>query len=220
VGYLTAYNGLAQRGNLKAGESVLVTGAGGGMGLAAVQLARALGASIVIAAASSEDKIAACLQAGATHAVNYSKGKDELRSRVNEITGGRMVDVVYEVVGGDIFTQSLRCLAMHGRLLVVGFAGGKIPSVAANYLLVKCISVVGVASGADFAQSGELLADCAAALPQLTSFEALRKVELRPHVEKVYSPQDFKSAFKAVADRKIVGKAVVQWRDERKKAKL
>ena len=139
--YATAHHALKQRAGLQAGETLLVTGASGGTGLAAIQIGRLMGAR-VIAAASSEHKLEAAAAAGADELINYDV--DDLKSSVKKLTDGAGVDVVYEVVGGDIFDACSRCMAWNGRLLVVGFAGGTIPRFPVNLALVKGFAVVGV----------------------------------------------------------------------------
>ncbi len=143
MNYLTVHFGLVRRGRLQSGETVLVHGAAGGVGTAAVQLASALGAR-VIAVVSSPDKVEVAKQAGA-HDIVMADG---FRDAVKELTGGRGVDLVVDPVGGDRFTDSLRSLAREGRLLVIGFTGGEIPTVRVNRLLLNNISVVGVGWGA------------------------------------------------------------------------
>merc|ERR1712003_8789 len=147
MGYTTGYHALVHRGHLKPGEWLLVTGAGGGMGLMAVELGKALGAR-VIAAASSDDKLEVCKKVGAEFVVNYSKEK--LKDAVGKITNGAFCDVIYEPVGGEIFDQCVRCVAMNGyaRLLVIGFASGTIPKLPVNMALIKGFDLVGVRMGA------------------------------------------------------------------------
>ena len=142
--YATGWIGLTWRANLRPGEALLVLGAAGGVGLAAVELGKALGAR-VIAAAGSDDKLAVCAAHGADALVNYHNAN--LRERVLALTDGRGCDVIYDPVGGDIFDASLRCIAPEGRLLVIGFAEGRIPQVPANLLLLKNASAVGLYLG-------------------------------------------------------------------------
>ncbi len=139
--YGTSYHALVQRAALAPGETVLVLGAAGGVGVAAIQIAKALGAR-VIAAAGSADKLAFARAQGADETVNYTE--DGYRDRLKELTGGRGVDVVYDPVGGDLLDPSLRSMAWNGRYLVVGFASGEIPRIPANLTLLKGCSVVGV----------------------------------------------------------------------------
>jgi NADPH2:quinone reductase len=149
MNYLTVHFALTRRGQLREGQTVLVHGAAGGVGTAAVQLASALGAR-VIAVTSSEEKAATARAAGASDVVLA----DGFRDRVTELTDGRGVDIVVDPVGGDRFTDSLRSLAVEGRLLVIGFTGGDIPTVRVNRLLLNNISVVGVGWGAFFMRAG------------------------------------------------------------------
>jgi len=140
---LTAYVALVRRAALQAGETLLVHGASGGVGMATVQLGRHLGAQ-VIASGRSDVKLAIVRAQGAHHCINLG---EDLRERVMALTGGRGVDVVMDAVGGDVFDVSLRCLGWGGRLLVVGFVGGRIPEVKANYILIKNLSIIGVRAG-------------------------------------------------------------------------
>ncbi|MGY1771192.1 NADPH:quinone oxidoreductase family protein [Blastococcus sp. SYSU D00813] len=149
MNYLTVHFGLTRRGQLREGQTVLVHGAAGGIGTAAVQLAAALGAR-VIAVTSSEEKAATARAAGASDVVLA----DGFRDQVKELTGGKGVDIVVDPVGGDRFTDSLRSLAVEGRLLVIGFTGGEIPTVKVNRLLLNNISVVGVGWGAFWMGAG------------------------------------------------------------------
>ena len=144
VAYSTAYVSLVPRGNLEKGETLLVHGAAGGVGLAAIQLGKALGAT-VIATVSSSQKVVAAKKNGADHVILLSNS--DFRGKVKEITSGKGADVIYDPVGGKIFTESLRCIAWGGRLLVVGFADGSIPAAPANRILIKGCSVIGVRAG-------------------------------------------------------------------------
>lgn len=140
---ITAYVALVRRAALQPGETLLVHGASGGVGMATVQLGRHLGAQ-VIASGRSDDKLAIVRAQGAHHTINLA---DDLRQRVRQITDGRGVDVVMDAVGGDVFDASLRCLGWGGRLLVVGFVAGRIPEVKTNYILIKNLSIIGVRAG-------------------------------------------------------------------------
>jgi len=210
VAFFTNWHALVHRGELRKGETLLVTGAGGGMGLAAVQMGVQLGAT-VIAAASSEEKCAAARAAGAHHVVNYSDVK-QLKARVSELTAGRMADVCYEVVGGDVFTECVRCLSGGGRLLVVGFASGTIPSVAMNLVLVKGISLIGVRSGQEMMDHPELTEE------MIKGMEALKDRTLAPKVTTVPA-DDFRRAYELIRSKQIVGKAIILWQPDGK-AKL
>lgn len=141
--YLTAYVALVVRGRLTADETLLVHGSTGGVGMAAVDIGKLLGAT-VIATSASDEKLKIVEGRGADHVVNVTGG---FRDRVKELTGGKGADVVYDPVGGDVFDESVRCIAWNGRLLVIGFAGGRIPTVSVNMPLIKGFSVVGVRAG-------------------------------------------------------------------------
>jgi NADPH2:quinone reductase len=156
MGFTTAYHGLADRGRLKPGEWLLVAGAGGGMGLAAVQMGKALGAK-VIAADLDDKKLAICKEVGADYVVNYQT--QEMRKVIADITNGYLVDVVYELVGGDIFDQVVRCVTPQGRarICVVGFVSGSIPKLPINLALVKGFDLVGVRMGHQMGLQPELM---------------------------------------------------------------
>lgn len=141
--YLTAYVALVIRGNLKAGETLLVHGSTGGVGMAAVDMGKLLGAT-VIATSASDEKLKVVKARGADHVLNVTRG---FREEVKALTGGKGADVVYDPVGGDVFDESVRCIAWNGRLLVIGFTSGRIPSVSVNMPLIKGFSVVGVRAG-------------------------------------------------------------------------
>jgi NADPH2:quinone reductase len=198
--YLTAYVSLVRRGALQAGETLLVHGAAGGVGLAAVDLGRMLGAR-VIATASTEAKRQFLMSYGAEH-VFPSSG---FRDTVKEITGGRGADLIYDPVGGDVFDESTRCIAFNGRLLVVGFTSGRIPSIVANIPLIKGFSVVGVRAGEygrRFPQAGR---ENIEAIDRL-----LAEGKLRPHIGGRFPLAQAVDAMRTLAERKIVGKAVVE----------
>jgi NADPH:quinone reductase len=145
ITYQTGWFALVHRAHLRAGETLLVHGGAGGVGIAAIQLGRALGAQ-VIATAGSDDKLEVCRRAGAHHAIHYRD--DDFVAAVNKLTSGRGADVVYDPVGGDVFDRSLKCIAWEGRLLVIGFASGQIPELKINRVLLKNISIVGLYWGA------------------------------------------------------------------------
>lgn len=199
--YGTTYHALVDRGQLKAGETLLVTGAGGGVGLAAVQLGAALGAR-VIAAASSRQKLDAAIASGATETIDYTTEK--LVDRVKALTGDAGVDVVYDAVGGDVFDAALRAIAWGGRLLIVGFAAGRIPEIPANRLLLRSASAVGVYWGS-FAtrQPAENRANFDALFALATAGK------IAPHIGARYALADAAQAIVDMGDRKILGKAVV-----------
>jgi NADPH2:quinone reductase len=198
--YATSHHGLFDRGQLKSGETLLVLGAGGGVGLAAVELGKLAGAR-VIAAASSAEKLDAAREHGADVLIDYSR--DDLREAVKAATAGKGVDVVYDPVGGPLTGSAVRALAPRGRLLIVGFAQGEIPQIPANLLLLKEATAVGVYWG-DFARR-EPKAN-AAMLAELFAWLAAGK--LRPHVSKEYSLAEVPQALRALLDRRAVGKLV------------
>ncbi|MBL7847772.1 MAG: zinc-binding dehydrogenase [Cyclobacteriaceae bacterium] len=200
--YGTSYHALKDRAQLKKDETVLVLGAGGGVGLAAVELAVTLGAT-VIAAASTEDKLHACAEKGAKYLINYSN--EDLRARIKEITQDRGVDVVYDPIGGELATEALRSMAWRGRYLVVGFASGTIPQFPANLPLLKGCAIVGVFWGS-FAERepqkslqnfGELLAFIKAGV-------------IKQRLHAVYSLEESAIALADLMNRKVTGKAVVK----------
>jgi len=199
--YGTSMHALRQRGQLQAGETLLVLGASGGVGLAAVEIGKAMGAR-VIAAASSAEKLAVAKAAGADELIDYSQAS--LREEIKRLTGGQGVDVIYDPVGGELFEQAVRGLAWNGRLLVVGFASGSIPQLAANLVLLKGAAVLGVFWGA-FAQRQP--ADNAANFEQLFAWHAQGR--LTPLVSQTYALAEAGLAIEQLAQRKAVGKLVV-----------
>ena len=200
--HATAHHALKQRANLQAGETVLVTGAAGGTGLAAVQIAKAMGAT-VIAAASTEEKLATAKENGADILINYAEKnlKDELKT----ITEGKGVDVVYETVGGETFDACTRNMAWNGRLLVIGFAGGEIPKFPVNLALVKGFSVVGVFWGT-FTQRQPN--DFMANMQEMMGWYAEGKVKV--HVDEVFALQNASDAIQKLMDRKVKGKVIIK----------
>ncbi len=199
--YLTAYVALVRRARLEPGEWVLVHGAAGGVGLAAVNLAKALGAR-VIAASASDDKLAQVQALYAPDAVVTVIGG--FRERVKEITGGRGADVIYDPVGGDVFDESTRCIAFDGRLLVIGFTSGRIPTVSVNMPLIKGFSVMGVRAGEYGRQFPDKGRENTEAVWRLADDGVIR-----PHVHAELSLDHWREAFDLLADRKVVGKAVI-----------
>lgn len=201
VAYGTSQVGLDHRGHLKSGETLLVHGAGGGVGLSAVQIGKAMGAT-VIGTARGEVKLTAATESGADHVIDYST--EDVRARVLEITDGRGADVIYDPVGGDIFDLSLRCIAWEGRLLVIGFAAGRIPEAPANRLLLKNCSAVGVFWGAYRKHNYDVVKESFAKL-----FDLYEAGKLKPQVTHQYPLEETAQAFADLEGRKVTGKAVV-----------
>lgn len=199
--YGTSMHALKQRANLQPGETLLVLGASGGVGLAAVEIGKAMGAK-VIAAASSEAKLEVAKAAGADVLINYSEG--DLKDKLKEITGGQGVDVIYDPVGGDLFEEAFRSIAWNGRMLVVGFASGTIPSLPANLTLLKGASLVGVFWGS-FAQRQPQ--DNAANFQQLFAWFAEGRI--KPLVSQTYPLDKAADAINHLGQRKAMGKVVV-----------
>ena len=198
--YTTAYHALLQRGRLQAGEWVLVHGAAGGIGIAAIQVAKLFGAK-VIATASGEAKQAACLEEGADHAIPYSGG---FTDAVKALTGGRGVDIVYDPIGAKVSEESLRCLAWGGRLLILGFLGGGPTSIRGNYLLIKGIDAIGVRIGGLNEANPEL---ALANMRELTRLAGEGK--LKPRISHRFRLDQAAEALRAVIDRAVIGKAVL-----------
>jgi NADPH2:quinone reductase len=202
--YGTSMHALKQRANLQPGETLLVLGASGGVGLAAVEIGKAMGAR-VIAAASSAEKLEVAKAAGADALINYSE--ENLKERVKELTGGQGADVIYDPVGGDLFDAAVRSINWNGRLLVVGFASGRIPELPVNLALLKGASVVGVFWGS-FAQRQPQ--DNLANFQQLFAWYAEGK--LKPLVSQTFPLERAADAINALANRTAVGKVVVEVR--------
>jgi len=202
VAHGTAYYGLARRGALRPGETLLVHGAAGGVGLAAVQLGRQLGAT-VIATVGDMAKAGVASDHGAAHVLTYD-GDERLRDRVKALTGGAGADVIFDVVGGDVFDESMRCINWDGRLLVVGFASGRIPSAPANLALLKHCSITGVFFGAWMSRHHEAYR---ADAEQLLDWCASGTV--RPHVSMTFPLEDAVRAMAVLAERKATGKVVL-----------
>jgi NADPH2:quinone reductase len=201
VAYATSHHALKDRARLLPGETLLVLGAAGGVGLTAVEIGRAMGAH-VIAAASSDEKLALCSRHGAESLINYSH--QDLRQRIKETTAGQGLNVIYDPVGGDFTEAAVRSLAFLGRLLVVGFAAGTIPKLPLNLLLLKSASAMGVAWGAFAAARPE---ENAANIGDLLEWYA--QGILRPHVCKTYPLERHKDAFSAIVNRETQGKVVL-----------
>jgi NADPH2:quinone reductase len=197
--YLTAYVALVRRGGLQAGDTLLVHGASGGVGLAALDLSKVLGAT-VIATTGRPEKMDALRAAGADH-VLPAPG---FREAVKDLTGGRGADVIYDPVGGDVFDESVRCIAFDGRLLVVGFTSGRIPSVSVNMPLIKGFSVVGVRAG----EYGRVFPD--RGRENVAAVDALAaEGRIRPRVDSVHPLGDAVAAMRRLLNRQVVGKVVL-----------
>ena len=197
--YLTAYVALVRRGNLQPGETLLVHGASGGVGLAAVDVGRLLGAN-VIATSASEAKRRILTEYGADHVLPDSG----FRERVKELTGGRGADVIYDPVGGDVFDESVRCIAFGGRLLIIGFTSGRIPSVNVNMPLIKGFSVVGVRAG----EYGRQFPDRGREnMAEIWKWAEEGKVRPRIHAEVPLT--DWRRAFEMMRSREVVGKVAI-----------
>jgi NADPH2:quinone reductase len=202
VTYQTSYFALVHRAALRAGEVLLVHGGAGGVGIAAIQIGKALGAT-VIATAGADDKLEICRRAGADHAINY---KDEdFAAAVGKLTGGKGANVIYDPVGGDVFDRSLKCIAWEGRLLVIGFAGGRIPEVAANKILLKNISIVGLHWGAYAHHAPEAFHQAHEALLQMYAAGTIK-----PVVWKAFPLAQLPDALSAIESRASYGKVVVR----------
>ncbi|MGF1664999.1 MAG: NADPH:quinone oxidoreductase family protein [Acidimicrobiia bacterium] len=199
--YGTSYHALADRARLRAGETLLVTGAAGGVGTAAVQLGKAMGAR-VIAAVGTDAKAELVRSLGADEAIVYSS--EPMKDRVRELTGGRGADVIYEPVGGDVFLETLRCVAWEGRILVVGFASGTIPQAPMNLPLLKGCSIVGVFWG-DFARRDP--AANRANFDQI--FRMAVEGSIDPHVSMTFPLERAGDALSALAERTATGKVVL-----------
>ncbi|HSW15992.1 MAG TPA: NADPH:quinone oxidoreductase family protein [Ramlibacter sp.] len=203
--YATSHHALIDRGQLKAGETVLVLGAAGGVGTAAIQIAKAVGAR-VIAAASTDEKCALCRKIGADDVINYGRDATPgaLREAIKAATGGKGPDVIYDPVGGEFAEPAFRSIAWRGRYLIVGFASGPIPSLPLNLALLKGASLVGVFWG-DFARR-EPKAN-AAMMTELASWYAQGKV--KPVIDRTLPMADLKNAYALMGSRSVKGKLVM-----------
>jgi NADPH2:quinone reductase len=199
--YQTSYFALKHRTTIRAGEWLLVHAAAGGVGLSAMQIGKALGARI-IATAGSAEKLDFCLSQGAEHAFNYSD--EGWVEQVKKVTSGRGADVIYDPVGGDIFDLSSKCIAPEGRLLVIGFAGGRIPSIAANRILLKNISVIGCYWGGYLEHHPQFMEEAQAEL-----FAMYEAGQIKPIISRAYPLADAVAALRALAGRKTHGKVVL-----------
>jgi NADPH2:quinone reductase len=195
--YQTSYFALTKRSALQSGDWLLVHAGASGVGMAAIQIGKALGARI-IATAGSEAKLDFCRSQGAEYTIDY--GDTSWVDRVKELTNGHGADVIYDPVGGDIFDLSTKCIAPEGRLLVIGFAGGRIPSIQANRILLKDISIVGVHWGAYARDHPEYPGEAQ---------KALETVRVRPVVGKRYRLEEAPAGLRDLAERRVIGKAVL-----------
>jgi NADPH2:quinone reductase len=201
ITYLTSYHALVQRANIQPGETLLVLGAAGGVGSTAVELGKALGAT-VIAAASSDDKLALCTKLGADHVINYSN--ESLKDRVKELTGGAGVDVVYDPVGGDFSEPAVRSMGWKGRYLVIGFASGPIPSIPLNLTLLKGCSIVGVFWGRFTMEETDVhLANID------TLWQWFEEGKIKPVITDVFPVEEYEGAYAAMMERRAKGKVIL-----------
>ena len=199
--YGTSYHALKDRAQVQPGETLLVLGAAGGVGLAAVELGKLMGAT-VIAAASTDEKVAVCQEKGATYGINYTT--EDLRERIKAITDGRGVDVVLDPVGDRWAEPAIRSLAWRGRYLVVGFAGGDIPKIPLNLTLLKGSAIVGVFWGV-FAQKETALSS--RNMQEIATW--VMQGKLAPHIYKKYTLAEAPQALTDMMERRVIGKAVV-----------
>lgn len=199
--YSTSYYALKDRAKLQAGETLLVLGAAGGVGLAAVELGKLMGAK-VIAAASSDEKLAVCKQYGADQTINYSS--QDLKERLKALTGGRGVDVVYDPVGGPYSEMALRNTAWEGRFLVVGFSNGEIPRIPLNLALLKGCSIMGVFWGSFATREPQRNQQN---LQELLGW--LQSGQLKPLVSATYPLERVAEALNSIAERRVTGKVVI-----------
>lgn len=203
VGAQTAYHSLVHRARLTKGEVLLVHGASGGVGLAAVQLGKHLGAR-VIATGSDDTRLATVRAKGADHVVNYRT--DDFVAVVKGLTDGHGADVVYDPVGGEVLEKSVRAAAYGARLLVIGFTSGGPSRIMSNHVLIKGLTILGVRAG-ETARRGPpgLVDDYATELPRLAALGVMR-----PHISHRFPMEEVADAFRALIDRKVVGKAVIE----------
>lgn len=202
--YTTSYYALKQRAGLKPGEVLLVLGASGGVGMAAVELGKLMGA-VVIAAASSDEKLEFVKRYHPDYLINYGDG--ELKDKVKALTGDRGADVIYDPVGGDLFDQSTRCINWNGRLLVIGFTSGRIPEYKANLALLKGASMVGVFLGR-FRRE-----EPAAYEENFTELLAMfRDGKLHPAVTQSFPASEYVRAFRVFAERRVMGKVILEFK--------
>ena len=199
--YQTAWFGLHRRASLQAGETLLVHAAAGGVGSAAIQLGKAAGAR-VIATAGSDEKLDVCRKLGADHAINYKT--HDFAEEVKSITGGRGADVIFDPIGGDVYDRSTKCIAFEGRLIVVGFTSGRIPTAQTNHALIKNYSIVGLHWGLYNRRAPELIAPAMQVLLQM--YEEGR---IKPYVSQTFPLAEAPKALALVGAGKSTGKVVL-----------
>ena len=199
--WLTAYVALVCRGHLQPGETLLVHGSTGGVGLAAVEMGKLLGAT-VIATSASDEKLKIVKSRGADHVINVTQG---FREKVKELTSGRGADVIYDPVGGDVFDESVRCIAWNGRLLIIGFTSGRIPTVSVNMPLIKGFSVIGVRAGEYGRRDPEAGRANLAAIARLAE-----EGKIAPYICARFPLERAVDALRMLQDRKAVGKVVIE----------
>jgi NADPH2:quinone reductase len=202
VAYLTAYVAFTRIANVQPGEWVLVHGAAGGVGLAAVDYAKLLGAKVIAASASDEKLSVIELEYAPDATVNVTNG---FRERVKELTGGKGADVIYDPVGGDVFDESIRCIAFGGRILSIGFTSGRLPVLPVNIALIKGFSVHGVRAGEYGRQYPEKGRENNEAIWKLAE-----EGKVRPRVDREYPLGEWREAFETLAQRKVVGKTIIR----------
>jgi NADPH2:quinone reductase len=202
TGASTAWHALVERGHLQPGETVLILGASGGVGMAAVKMAKHIGAT-VIGTGSNEEKLQAIHQAGADHLLDCAD--PDLAAKVKALTNGRGTDVVYDPVGGDLALTATRAIAWNGRYLIVGFASGVIPSFPANHIMIKTYSVIGVRAGESPRRDPELARRQAAALQALAARGAVR-----PLISHRFSLADTAEALSVLERREAIGRVIVE----------
>ncbi len=201
VTYGTSYFGLVHRAHLQPGETLLVLGAAGGVGLAAIQLGKLLGAN-VIAAAGSQEKIDVCLAEGADHVINYKT--ENLVAEVKRLTDQRGANVIYDPVGGELFEQTKRCIAWDGRIVIIGFAGGSIPSIECNRMLLKNCAVIGLAWGQYMERDPEKVNAV-----QNHLYKLLNTGAINPVIYKQYAFEDVHLGLELLKNRNLYGKIVI-----------
>lgn len=198
--YSTAYHALMQKARLKPGEWVLIHGAAGGIGIAAIQVAKLFGAH-VIATASTPEKRAICLAQGADHAIDYREG---FRDKVKELTGGKGADIVYDPIGANVFDESTRCLNWGARILILGFLGGAPALAKTNHLLIKGAEAIGVRIGGLNEFQPEIYAEVMREIIRLGG-----EGKLKPYISHRFPLEKAADAIQAIIDRKVIGKAVL-----------